>query len=147
MFADASHDNQGSSSGQATLPRSARLLKPTEFNRVFETNAGSPDACFRVIARPSRQPETRLGIAVSKKVDKKATARNRIKRVVRESFRLWRARVSPEDGRSMDIVVLARPASATICNRQLYRSLEQHWTRLSQAVDRKFPRNRQIEEN
>lgn len=146
MFADASHDNPGSSSRQATLPRSARLLKPAEFNKVFEKNAGSSDACFRVIARPSCQRETRLGIAVSKKVEKKATARNRIKRVVRESFRLWRARETSVDVRPMDIVVLARPASTTICNRQLRRSLEQHWTRLSQAVDRKFPRNRRIEE-
>lgn len=118
------------------MPRSARILKPVEFKRVFERNASSQDGCFRVLARPTERSGSRLGMAVSRKVDKTAVGRNRIKRVVRESFRAWRA----ERGccRAMDIVVLARPASAGRCNEQLFGSLAVHWPRLEKAVEKRF---------
>jgi RNase P protein component len=32
----------------------------------------------------------------------------------------------------MDFVVLARPPSATMCNEELFRSLENHWSRIDQ---------------
>lgn len=147
MSANVCHENPGSGIGQATLPHAARLVKPSEFKRVFERNAGSSDACFRIIACPSTADESRIGLAVSKKVEKHAVGRNRIKRVVRESFRHWRAQAARRDEKAMDIVVLARPAAATICNKQLFRSLEQHWNRLPPALARKFPGKRQPEEN
>jgi len=132
--------------GRATLPRSSRLLKPSEFKRVFQRNASSTDRFFRVLARPSDKPETRLGMAVSKKVDKSAVGRNRIKRQVRESFRHWRASLMPGSEQTLDIVVLARPASATICNEQLLSSLEKHWPLLQRLTDNKFPGKGQSEE-
>jgi ribonuclease P protein component len=70
-------------------------------------------------------------MAVSRQVDKRAVGRNRIKRVIRESFRQ-----QPASGaRAVDFVVLPRKESATICNRQLYRSLEKHWARVRTRLD------------
>lgn len=66
-------------------------------------------------------------MAVSRKVDRKASGRNRIKRVVRESFRRYFRDRHP----ALDFVVLPRPASATICNRLLTESLAVHWRRLA----------------
>ena len=123
---------------RATLPRFARILKPFDFKKVFEKNAASTDRCFRVIARPVGRGEHRLGMAVSRKVDRTAVGRNRIKRVIRESFRDWRARPSNHAAPALDIVVLARPASATICNEQLFSSLARHWPALERQADRKF---------
>lgn len=101
----------------------------------------SQDAFFRILARPSNTGATRLGMAVSKKVHKSAVVRNRIKRVVRESFRAWQAgQVSPPD-KALDIVVLARPASATQDNRILFSSLAGHWGRIGESVDQKFTMN------
>ncbi|MBT8040637.1 MAG: ribonuclease P protein component [Xanthomonadales bacterium] len=122
----------------ALFPRSAKLLKPSDFKRVFTLNAASADGFFRVIARPSRASGHRLGMAVSKKVDRRAVGRNRIKRVVRESFRRWRAaQVRAAEG-SFDIIVMPRAAAATSNNHQLFTSLEHHWSALDQRVAQRF---------
>lgn len=113
------------------LPRAARLIKPAEFKRVFDQPTVSADRCFKVLARPGTGDRSRLGMAVSRQVDKRAVGRNRIKRVIRESFRR-----QPLSGvRAVDFVVLPRKESATICNRQLYRSLEKHWARVRTRLD------------
>ncbi|MEE4216617.1 MAG: ribonuclease P protein component [Xanthomonadales bacterium] len=146
MIAKALAADDGKKNGRATLPRSSKLLKPSEFKRVFVQNASSTDRCFRVLARPSIAGRMRLGMAVSKKVDKSAVGRNRIKRVIRESFRHWRAGQSPGTDLSLDIVVLARPASATMCKEQLFSSLEKHWPSLLRLAAKKFTGEGQPEE-
>ena len=125
---------------RATFPRSARILKPADFTKVFKKNASSQDAFFRVIARPSEGGSARLGMAVSKKVHKSAVVRNRIKRVIRESFRSWRAGQEDCLDMGLDIVVLARPASAKAENQQLSDALSAHWNRVGKAVNHKFTR-------
>jgi len=74
------------------------------------------DRKFIVDERP------RLGIAVSKKVSKHAVHRNRIKRIIRESFRLNSSNLRP-----MDIVIVAQPASATMKNDELFNVLRTVW--------------------
>jgi ribonuclease P protein component len=110
----------------ATLPRSARLRKPSEFKRVFNRPMVSSDRCFKVLAQGGGGQGPRLGMAVSRQVDRKATGRNRIKRIIRESFRHYFAAGGP----ALDFVVLPRKESATICNGQLFRSLDKHWARI-----------------
>lgn len=56
----------------------------------------------------------RLGLAVSRKVDPDAVGRNRIKRSLREQFRVLRADLA--DGA---YVLVARPAAATLANGEL----------------------------
>ena len=121
---------------RATMPKLTRLLKPTDFKRVFRKNVVSADRFFRVMACPSQTGRARLGMAVSRKVDKRAVGRNRIKRVIRESFRQWR--VSPESA-ALDVVVLVRPEAATICNETLFHSLNKHWLGIQRAAARRFP--------
>ncbi len=131
---------QETTTGQAGLmpfPRTARLTKPTDFNSVFERNAASNDAFFRIMARPSARQASRLGLAVSRKVDRRAVGRNRIKRIVRESFRRWRA-LDAAGGPALDIVVLARPAAADADNQRLFSSLDHPWAALSRQVNRRF---------
>ena len=121
----------------AALPRSARLTKPAEFKRVFKAPMISSDRCFKVLAclnslgqaGPGRP---RLGMAVSRHVDRKATERNRIKRLIRESFRRYFAAGGPP----VDFVVLPRRECSTICNGQLVRSLDQHWARIVAQLPR-----------
>jgi ribonuclease P protein component len=67
----------------------------------------------------------RLGMAVSRRTARSAVVRNRIKRVVRESFRHGCGRLP-----SADIVVISRPPAAEASNNTLTRSLEGHWRRL-----------------
>ena len=114
----------------AAFPRQARLTKPADFKRVFANPVVSADRFFRILARSNGRGRPRLGMAVSRQVDRKATGRNRLKRIVRESFRRYFREQSP----ALDFVVLPRPASATICNRRLTRSLAGHWKRLAEQA-------------
>lgn len=68
--------------------------------------------------------EPRLGLAVSRKHCRAASARNRIKRIVRESFRQNKPALE-----GLDIVVLNQAAAARGSNRQLFDSLDGHWRR------------------
>ena len=70
----------------------------------------------------------RLGLAVSKKHCRRATARNRIKRIIRESFRQQQDMLT-----GLDIVVINRPAATEASNREMFDSLEQHWQRCRRA--------------
>ena len=116
---------RGPSAG-TVFPRESRLTKPAEFKRVFNRPTVSSDRWFKVLGRRDSGERARLGMAVSRQVDKRAVGRNRLKRVIRESFRQRFAGRGP----AVDFVVLPRAESATICNRQLFRSLDKHWARL-----------------
>ena len=93
--------------GTERLPKSARLLKRTEFLKLSRTGAKLQLANFIVISRANHHAESRLGITVSGKVGN-AVIRNRIKRQVREFFRRRRGTVQP----GPEILVIARKSPA-----------------------------------
>lgn len=134
VVADARHMKD---SGCRSLSKATRLSKPADFKRVFRKPVVSRDDCFRVLARVNEGHRSRLGMAVSTKVDKRAVCRNRIKRVIRESFRHAFNASSGCSEVAMDIVVLPGLGSATICNKALFRSLEKHWSRLDDQLRKK----------
>jgi ribonuclease P protein component len=83
-----------------------------------------------VLATNNPLPHPRLGLAIAKKAIKKAVARNRIKRTVRESFRLQKQQIV-----NIDIVVLARGDAANADVQILRKSLERHWLKLVDRCD------------
>lgn len=107
------------------LPRAERLTDPRAYERVFAKATRSRDSYFTVLARPGEGPQARLGLAVSRRVDKRAVQRNRVKRLIRESFRHNKQQVS-----GLDLVVIARPAAAGADNTTLFAALTRHWARL-----------------
>jgi ribonuclease P protein component len=104
---------------------SARLTHQKDFQRVFDHAKKSGDPCFTVLFTGNQQDHPRLGLAITKKVAKRAVDRNRIKRIVRESFRLNQHRLG-----MLDIVVLARAGTKERASQILFASLEKHWDRL-----------------
>jgi ribonuclease P protein component len=112
------------------FPREHRLNKPADFQRVFAQAFKSQDACLTVLARAGEAERARLGLAVSKKNVRKAVARNRVKRLVRESFRLRQASLG-----GLDIVVLARPEAGRADRKTLRDSLRKHWEFLEKRCD------------
>lgn len=66
----------------------------------------------------------RLGLAIARRKMPKATARNRVRRIIRESFRLHQQALA-----GLDLVVLARANLSRIDNHLLFQSLDRHWTR------------------
>lgn len=84
---------------------------------------------FTVLYIDNGKQEARLGLAISKKHCKLAVGRNRLKRLVRESFRHHRAGLS-----GLDIVVLNQPAAMRASNKALFDSLQRHWQRCQTAA-------------
>jgi ribonuclease P protein component len=80
-----------------------------------------------VIARPNGLEHPRLGLAVGIKAAGNAVNRNRIKRLVRESFR-GRQRELP----AVDLVVNARPAAGKAPNAEITESISVLWNRIAQ---------------
>lgn len=107
------------------FPRQARLSGAEEFGAVFSRPKVSRDAHFRVLSRSNDLSCSRLGMAVSRRVCQRASGRNRLKRIVRESFR---AQVRP-GGSSRDYVVLPTAQAAAAGNDVLFASLREHWRR------------------
>ena len=112
--------------------RQSRLLKPAQFRLVFQRPIRSGDDYFRVMARASGIQQHRLGMAVSKKACAKAVGRNRIKRLVRESFRA--RMIEPATDHALDIVVLPTAKAAKQTNKQLVESLSTHWKNLTRKA-------------
>jgi len=113
--------------------RQSRLLKPAEFKTVFQQPIRSGDDCFRILARTNDIQRHRLGMAVSKKACARAVGRNRIKRVVRESFRALMSGTVPD--KALDFVVLPTAAATNQSNKTLDESLSTHWKRLIRKAD------------
>ncbi|CAL1241932.1 Ribonuclease P protein component [Candidatus Methylocalor cossyra] len=64
-------------------------------------------------------------MAISKKHIRKASDRNQLKRIARESFRLQQHTLG-----GLDIVIMARSAALQADHETLRRSLQKHWDNL-----------------
>lgn len=113
---------------QHTFDRNHRLLSSTDFDKVFRQSQRSSDRFFTVLYRPNSLNMPRLGFAISRKKVRHATDRNRLKRIVRESFRIRCAELP-----SVDLVILARDAAKSGANPELFSSLTGHWSTLQNA--------------
>ncbi|HBG96452.1 MAG TPA: ribonuclease P protein component [Chromatiaceae bacterium] len=120
--------------------RRHRLTRATQYRRVFAKPTKSSDRFFTLLVRtqqvadgetdndvhPGLSPShARLGLAISRKCAATAVGRNRIKRLVRESFRTCDCRTWP-----IDIVIMCRPAASRANNADLQHSLHRLWTKL-----------------
>lgn len=66
-----------------------------------------------------------MGLAISKRVSKRAVERNRIKRLVRESFRRFRHQLP-----AIDVMVMARSQAAGVPGPQLLAEIDALWKKL-----------------
>jgi len=112
------------------------LLDAAAYSRVFKKAARSRDKCFTVLCRANDGGMARLGLGISKKNCRAANGRNRLKRLVRESFRLNQAALA-----GLDVVVINQPAARNSNNRQIFDSLDGHWQQCMQAVAEQEPQN------
>ncbi|MCB0317855.1 MAG: ribonuclease P protein component [Bdellovibrionales bacterium] len=87
-----------------TLPDNSRIKKRSEFLYVQNNGAKFYSRHFLVIALENCLNTSRIGVTISKKIDKRATMRNRIKRRIKEVFRINRHSLV----NNFDIVIIAR---------------------------------------
>ena len=87
-----------------TFPRSHRLSGPAQFDAVFEAKVRESRGALMVYALPNDLDHSRLGLSVSRRVGN-AVKRNRIKRLLREAYRLRRHELP----QGYDFVIVVRP--------------------------------------
>lgn len=87
-----------------TFPRSHRLSGKLAFASVFDLKVKETRGPLAVYAKPNGLKHPRLGISISRRVGT-APKRNRIKRLIRESFRLMQHDLPT----GYDFVVVVRP--------------------------------------
>lgn len=108
-----------------------RLLTPSDYRQVFQTatyKVSSKD--MLILARINQSSDARLGLVIAKKHVRRANQRNRIKRIIRESFRHQRLFTG------LDLVVLARGALDQRDNEALFQLLAQLWQQLQRKHQR-----------
>ena len=112
-----------------SFPKEHRLLKRLEFKTVLNAKFKVVTPYLVVLAVPSDRGCTRMGLIVSRKVGI-AVVRNKVKRLLRESFR---SRL--ELPSSMDIVVIARKPAASVDLFTLRQSLQWAVKKLSGKLE------------
>ena len=85
-----------------------------EFQRLYRKGKSAATPFLVVYARQGRRPGNRVGFTVSTKLGK-AVKRNRVRRRLREIYRLNEQRIA----RGTDLVVVARGRAVTATYRQL----------------------------
>ncbi|OGV40782.1 MAG: ribonuclease P protein component [Legionellales bacterium RIFCSPHIGHO2_12_FULL_42_9] len=103
---------------------SRRLRSKKDYGSVFKHANKTSTAELIILHQRTTLKTARLGLAISKKAIPKANQRNRIKRLLRESFR--RQTLPP-----VDVVVLAKPGIAAKGNKVIFEKLSILWNKLA----------------
>lgn len=86
------------------LSREKRLVKSRDFDRAYQKGRRASTAHFNISFLQTRTQVTRIGVVVGKKFSKKATERNRAKRLFREALRS----VYPDIRQGYDMVIFVK---------------------------------------
>lgn len=86
-----------------------RIKDPADFKRAFDRKRSVSNGALIVYGFPNGLPHARLGLSVSRRRVRLATDRNRIKRLIREAFRLSKAQIPP----GIDLIVIPRGPKLT----------------------------------
>jgi len=95
-----------------TLPKTYLLRKKSEYTNVYRNGKRVHGENFSLILAPNNSDHNRLGISIHGQL-KGAAKRNRIKRIIREFFRLNRHFIQEKSSNScelpfMDIIITVR---------------------------------------
>lgn len=119
--------------------RRQRLTRQRDFERVFEGRCRAADASMVIYVDTNGLSDTRLGMSVSRRVGN-AVKRNRIKRLIREAFRLSQHDLPA----GLDVVCVVKPADALRVDdyrESLVRLIESAHRKLNRRPESKSPNN------
>ena len=103
------------------------MHQPAEFRDVKRRGRKFSDAYFSLSVLANDESYPRLGLSIATRIFGTAVARNRIKRLTRESFRLNQHSLPP-----VDVTVSVREAARAAKLNDLRVSLDGHWKSITQ---------------
>jgi ribonuclease P protein component len=101
-----------------------RLQNKKEYDHVFAQAKKTVTSELILLHRENSLGYARVGLALSKKMISKANQRNRVKRIIRESFRNHKLP-------AIDVIVLARQGAAKVENNLINANLSNAWDNLT----------------
>ena len=110
---------------EQSFPRQRRLVTKAEFKSIFDKSKKISQRYLVILYKPNQSDYARLGVIVAKRSVNSAVGRNRIKRIVRESFRHSQERL-----KGMDVVIIARGQCDQLSNQKLREGIDDLWTKL-----------------
>ena len=118
---------------QFTFTKAQHLRSKSDFERVYALKNKAADGVLLVFAARNAGPVTRIGLSVSKKHGG-AIVRNRLKRLLREAFRLMQHQIPA----SLDLIVipLAKEKASLVAYQE---SLVKSTRRLMRRLDQPTP--------
>jgi ribonuclease P protein component len=111
---------------RALFRRAQRLRRPGEFRNVYGRGRRIGNEMFAANVLANASDTARLGLSIAVRSSGGAVQRNRIRRLIRESFRLHRHALP-----ALDIVVSARAQARQASAAQLRAALERLWQRIA----------------
>ncbi|MEY4588849.1 MAG: hypothetical protein RL497_925 [Pseudomonadota bacterium] len=124
------------SNGSANLARllftkQQRLLEARDFSALFaDAPIRASHPCFLMLCNLNKHEKARLGLVIAKKQIKKSHDRNRLKRLIRESFRLQQHKLPV-----IDAIVLARKGADALSNSEIQVVLHGLWKRINKRAN------------
>lgn len=87
-----------SESSNQCLPRNVQLRSKRDYADVYANGIRVRGKYLRIVAAPTtKEVGARMGLSVSRKFESSAVSRNRVRRVLREAFRLQRQQLPALD--------------------------------------------------
>lgn len=100
------------------MKNTVSLKENHEFRRLYHRGKSAATHYLVVYVRKTKRPYNRLGLTVSVKIGG-AVARNRVKRMLREAYRLREASVMC----GLDIVIVARKSAVEVKTSEIEKAL------------------------
>jgi ribonuclease P protein component len=101
------------------------MRRPAEFKRVYAVGKRLGNEFFTVNAQANGLTCPRLGMSIAARILRRAVDRNRVRRLIRESFRVNQLSLPP-----LDIVIGVRAGVLTADNGRLRSALENLWQKI-----------------
>jgi len=102
------------------------MRRPAEFKRVYAAGKRLGNEYFTVNTQPNGLAGARLGMSIAARIVRRAVDRNRVRRLIRESFR-----VNQPGLPALDIVIGTRVGVLSADNACLRAALEKLWHKIA----------------